>query len=201
MKSDIPIVLLASGSSSRMRGADKLLEQINGTTLIRNRVLECMKATSGPIYVTLPPQSAERFNAVSDLRIIPVITKGSHLGISHSIKVSLSQIDNSEVIILLADLVEITNKDLTKIIVASKTSKCSIIRGIDDDGKVGHPVLIRKVIIDEFRKLSKDQGGNSILKKNSANTNFVTLPNKNATLDLDSPEDWASWRAKKAKSS
>ena len=118
MKSNIPIVLLASGSSSRRRGKDKLLEKINGTTLIRNRVLECMKATSGSIYVTLPPKNEERFSAVSDLPIIPVITEGPHLGISHSIKVSLSQIDNSEVIILLADLVEITSEDLTKIIEA-----------------------------------------------------------------------------------
>lgn len=200
MKSNIPIVLLASGSSSRMRGKDKLLEKINGTTLIRNRVLECMKATSGSIYVTLPPKNEERFSAVSDLPIIPVITEGPHLGISHSIKVSLSQIDNSEVIILLADLVEITSEDLTKIIEAHEVNKCSITRGVDDDGKVGHPVLIRRAIIDEFLTLSKDQGGKSILEKNSANTNFVTLPSKNATWDLDTPEDWASWRTIKAKS-
>ena len=49
-----PIILIpAAGRSSRMRGRDKLLEQVGGIPLLRLRV-EAALATGHQVLVTLP---------------------------------------------------------------------------------------------------------------------------------------------------
>ncbi len=194
MQFNIPIILLAGGSSSRMRGSDKLLVSINGVTLLRNRALECLKSTSGTVFVVIPQENDDRYAEISDLEVTPVLTKDRHLGISHSLKSGLSKIMGSEVLLLLADLVEITHVDISNIFKVAKTSNAPIVRGIDSHGVAGHPILIRREIIDKFKSLSGDNGGNFILNQHIRETNFVKLPGKNATFDLDTPEDWQNWK-------
>ena len=52
--SDIPILLLAAGSSSRMRGRDKLMEEVDGVPLIARAAGIARAATEGAVIVTLP---------------------------------------------------------------------------------------------------------------------------------------------------
>ena len=196
MQFNIPIILLAGGSSSRMQGSDKLMEPVNGVTLLRNRALECLKSTSGTVLVVIPREKDDRYTAISDLKVTTVLTEGSHLGISHSLNSGLSKVTGSEVLLLLADLVKITHVDIMNIFKVAKNSQAPIIRGIDSHGVAGHPVLIRRKIIDKFQTLSGDNGGNSILNHYIGETNFVKLPGTNATFDLDTPEDWNNWKNK-----
>ena len=51
---DAHILLLAAGSSSRMRGGDKLLEPVAGRPLL-TRIAEAALATGLPVHVALPP--------------------------------------------------------------------------------------------------------------------------------------------------
>ena len=60
MARDIPsIVILAAGRSSRMRGGDKLLEEIEGTPLILRAVRAALRVAP-EVVVTLPPASPRR---------------------------------------------------------------------------------------------------------------------------------------------
>ena len=197
MRNNVPIILLAGGSSSRMRGTDKLLKEINGVSLLRNRALVCLKATNGKVFITIPPNHPERVAQVSDLPVSVVLTKGSRLGLSHSIKTGLLKISNTEVMLLLADLVMLSTKDLLNVFKASKTNDTDIIRGINENGVAGHPVLVRNTVFRKLKNLTGEEGANSILKEHIQNTTFVKLPNNNATFDLDTPEEWDAWQKNK----
>ena len=51
---DLPILILAAGQSSRMRGRDKLLEEIDGVPLLRRQVDMARAAGLGSVFVTVP---------------------------------------------------------------------------------------------------------------------------------------------------
>ncbi|MAR19685.1 MAG: 4-diphosphocytidyl-2C-methyl-D-erythritol synthase [Rhodobacteraceae bacterium] len=177
-----------------MRGTDKLLKEIDGVSLLRNRALVCLNATNGKVFITIPPNHPERVAQVSDLPVSIVLTEGSKLGLSHSIKRGLLKISNTEVMLILADLIKLSSTDLLNVFKASKTNDSDIIRGINENGVAGHPVLVRNTVFKELKNLSGEQGANSILKEHIENTTYVKLPNNNATFDLDTPEEWDAWQ-------
>ena len=60
----IVFLFLAAGTSSRMRGSDKLLKEIDGVPLIQRILGEALKLNF-PVYVTLPVNDTERKLIVS----------------------------------------------------------------------------------------------------------------------------------------
>ena len=64
----IPILILAAGQSTRMRGRDKLLEPVDGMPLLRQRVLTAL-AVSRQVSITLPDRDHPRGTTVFDLPI------------------------------------------------------------------------------------------------------------------------------------
>ena len=48
-----PILILAAGQSSRMRGRDKLLEPVDGVPKLRRLAIECL-SQSDAVFVALP---------------------------------------------------------------------------------------------------------------------------------------------------
>ena len=65
--SDIPILLLAAGASNRMRGRDKLMEEVDGQPLVARMARMARAATDGAVLVTLPPQPHPRHGALKGL--------------------------------------------------------------------------------------------------------------------------------------
>lgn len=57
--SDVAIVLLAAGASTRMKPADKLLEVIDGTPLLLRQLRRCC-AASGKVTVVLHESDTKR---------------------------------------------------------------------------------------------------------------------------------------------
>ena len=70
----ITIIILAAGSSSRMRGRDKLLEKIDDIPLLRQQALAAL-AVSNDVIITLPPAPHPRYRTVSDLNVSPLSVK------------------------------------------------------------------------------------------------------------------------------
>ena len=74
MKPDLPIILLAAGAAARMRGRDKLLERVDGMSLLRRQAEMARRVTRGPVLVTLPPPPHARYGELEgmDLSLIVV---------------------------------------------------------------------------------------------------------------------------------
>ena len=98
--------------------------------------------------------------------------------------------------LLLADLPDLTTEDL-KIVLQTSEEKpdYAVWRGATATGKPGHPIVIAGRVRPGFAALSGDDGGKAALAPFANETCLIPLPGNRARFDLDTPEDWAAWRA------
>ena len=193
----LPTILIpAAGASSRMRGADKLLEPVDGQPLIR-RQADIALRTGCPVIVTLPPDRPARVVALEGLALRQVIVAGASQGLAVSLAGGLAAADPGRaVIVLLADLPEITSDDLHRLIARQDAHPEAILRATAQDGTPGHPVLFPPWALPELRALTGDSGARDLLRRHATRTIAVPLPGRRAVTDLDTPEDWSAWRAR-----
>ena len=195
---ELPIILLAAGSSSRMRGRDKLLEQVNGMSLLRLQTTRARAATAGPVLVTLPPAPHPRYAELIGCDATPVTVPDAASGMSASLRRGLLALPprTAAVMILLADLVALETADLVTVFdKVDLTTDAMVWRGVTSKGKPGHPLVVRSTLFAALMTLQGDTGGAEVIRQHAGQTIPVPLPGNRALLDLDTPDDWAAWRA------
>ena len=194
---DLPILILAAGQSSRMRGADKLLEVVGDTPLLRRQVDAALHVSSR-VFVALPDQSHPRATLLQGAVAEPVFVADSATGMAYSLRGGVSALpDCRAFMVVLADLVELEASDFQNLFDARDQAPKNLIwRGATQTGKPGHPIIFDGTLRPEFSTLEGDTGGAPILKRHRSQTHLVQLPGNRALMDLDTPEDWANWRDK-----
>lgn len=195
----VPIIVLAAGASRRMRGADKLLQPIDGTALLRRQALRARAATRGPVIVALPPEPHDRYACLDGLDVTIVPVPDAHDGMNASLRRSFSNLqDAPAACLLLADLPDIDTNDLETVLRAVDPSDGTLIwRATTQDGKPGHPIVFHADVFADIAKLTGDSGARDVVARVAAQGRLrtIALPGTRALCDLDTPEDWAHWRA------
>ncbi|WP_296426389.1 nucleotidyltransferase family protein [Yoonia sp.] len=191
----IPIVILAAGGSRRMRGADKMLEQVAGIPLLRLQAQRAL-ATGHPVFVAVPAADHPRTAVIADLDVTPIIVPEAAEGMSGTMRCAIARLPACPAfMIVLADLVAIETDDLLTVLHARIAHPDHLIwRGATGDGKPGHPIIFDNSLRPEFAALHGDAGGETIVRQRRGQTHLTRLPENRARLDLDTPEDWAAWR-------
>lgn len=185
----ITTLIPAAGASSRMRGRDKLMEEIDGVPILR-RVYDMARAL-GPVVVTLPASDHPRAALIDPA--YRLIVPDANTGMSASLRAFAKQHRGGAVMILLPDMPAITAEDIYLILNAHHGAPDKILRGAS--GTIaGHPTLFPADLIPQFTTLNGDEGARAILKSNASRLMLIPLPEAHATLDLDTPEAWAEWR-------
>ncbi len=198
MNETLHILILAAGRASRMRGADKLLEPVAGQPLLRRQVRLAL-ATGLPTHLVLPPDRPLRHAAIAGLPVACVTAERAADGMAESLKAGLSALPpGAPVMLFLADLPEIDAEDLAAMAAAHKARPDAIIRATSAAGQPGHPVVFPAWLRGELLALDGDEGARRVLQRHASQTQFLPLPGNHATTDLDTPEDWADWRRRKA---
>ena len=195
----MPILILAAGASSRMRGPDKLLMEVRGQPLLRDRVTMALQV-SNDVRVALPAAPHPRHACVAPPAQKVEVPDAAD-GMSASLKRLIASLtDKSDLaMILLADLPDLTADDLRHVMHAAKeTPQARIWRGATEDGKPGHPLILHADLWPAFAALNGDTGGQQFMAQHLDQTQLVPLPGHRARRDLDTPEDWAAWRARSA---
>ncbi len=187
------ILLLAAGSSTRMKGRDKLLELVDDVPLLRLMSTRCVKA--GDCRVVLGPDQAARRAAVEDLPV-DIVEATETDGMAASIRAGVDGVKNRAVMIVLADMPEITASDLHLLSGLYGQNLSPIIQAASKNGQPGQPVIFAPKYLKQLAKLQGDQGAKSILKAHARHVALIPLADDRALVDLDTPEDWAAWRAK-----
>ena len=179
-----------------MGGRDKLLEGIDGLPLLR-LVAGRALASSAPVTVVLPPDAPARHAAIAGLALRIVMAADAGLGMAASLVAGLAALppDTPGVMILPADMPDLTTDDLRLVLDHFARDPSRIWRGSTADGHEGHPVLFPADLIPALAAMSGDEGGRSVIRAQRDRVSLVTLPDRHALLDLDTPEDWAAWRA------
>jgi molybdenum cofactor cytidylyltransferase len=189
------ILILAGGASSRMRGADKLLELVDGTALL-HRITEMALATGARVIVALPPASPARRAALQGLAAQQVEVADASLGMSASIRAGVRAARGSSgVMILPADMPGLEADDLALLIAAFDQQPLRIWRATSADGRPGHPVIFPADMFADLAALAGDTGARPVLLAHASRLSLIALPQDHAITDLDTPEAWALWRA------
>jgi molybdenum cofactor cytidylyltransferase len=192
----LPILILAAGQSSRMRGVDKLMEKIDGVALLR-RQINIALAMDGPVFVALPGPTHPRTTILAGTNALPIFVPNASEGLGVTLREAVAILPVCPAfMVVLADLAGLEASDLQAIFDArANNPKHLIWRGATDVGKPGHPIVFDASLRSAFADLAGDTGGAAILKTQKDQTCLVPLPDHRALLDLDTPEDWARWRA------
>ena len=193
------ILILAAGSSARMGARDKLTEQVEGPPLL-TRVCERALVTGAPVTVVLPPDRPSRNSAVAGLSLRIVTAQNAADGMAASLRAGLTALPahSPGVMILPADMPDLTTADLRLLLKHFAQDPSRIWRGASADGQPGHPALFPAEFFTELARVQGDEGGRSVLKRHQTRVSTVRLPSNHAMLDLDTPEDWAAWRARQS---
>jgi CTP:molybdopterin cytidylyltransferase MocA len=197
MVSPVIIVIPGAGASSRMRGGDKLLEPVEGEAMLR-RQTRIAAATGCPVIVTLPPDRPGRGHALDGLEAATIIVPDAAEGMSASIRramAAIAPLPHPGAMILPGDMPEVTTVALEAMIAAFAARPDHIWRGAAADGTPGHPAIFPRALWAELAGATGDRGGIGVIRAHPEQVSLFPLPGAMAVTDLDTPEDWAAWRA------
>jgi molybdenum cofactor cytidylyltransferase len=192
----VTILLLAAGRSTRMRGADKMQEPVPGPfgdqPLLQAMARRCLRA--GPTRVVLGPDQDTRRALLEGLDV-DVLEAPEGAGMAASIVTGVDGLD-TPVLVMLADMPDVTAADLHLMIALSAQAPEAILRAASEDGTPGHPVLFPADLLPELAVLTGDTGAREVLTRYATRVHLVPLKGDRALVDLDTPETWAAWRVR-----
>ncbi|MBD3765559.1 MAG: NTP transferase domain-containing protein, partial [Rhodobacterales bacterium] len=99
------------------------------------------------------------------------------------------------VMILPADMPGFAPEDLAAMQAAFAQAPDCILRATSQDGQPGHPAVFPADLIPDLARVTGDEGGRSVLRAEAHRVRLLPLPGDRAVLDLDTPQDWAAFRA------
>ena len=186
-----------------MRGRDKLLELVAGEALLRRQALAAL-GVGERVVVTLGPDQPLRAAALEGLaaEVLPVPEAAEGLAASLRAGDAVARggaAEGAALLVMLADMPEIGAEDLAAVIAAHLAAPGAVIRAAGEDGTPGHPVLVPARMLAGLAALRGDRGARELLRGELLRGEvpvLVPLPGRRALTDLDTPEDWAAWRAR-----
>lgn len=191
------ILVLAGGSSRRMRGRDKLLEEVDGEPLLA-RQARAARGTGARTLVALPPGAEGRRAALRGIGVETVTVPDAAEGMGHSLSAAVRAVPaGRDVLVVLADMPEIGTTEMARMLEEAAAHPGAVLRATSADGRPGHPVLFPARLRPRLLALSGDTGARDILKGETLRK--VALPGEAALTDLDTPEAWDAWRAARAR--
>lgn len=199
---DIPAILLAAGRSRRMLGRDKLLEDVDGVPLLRRQARMLRAVTTGDVIVALPPRPHPRYAALDGLDVTCLPIPDADEGMNASLRTAFGQVRTTApaALLLLGDLPDITEGDIRTVLQSVDFRDENLIwRGATSDGHPGHPIVFARALFPEICALQGDSGGREVVRAAKGRVQLVPLPGQRARADLDTPEEWAKWRAAKTR--
>jgi CTP:molybdopterin cytidylyltransferase MocA len=192
----VPILLLAAGASSRMAPLDKLAQTIAGEPLLR-RSARIARDSGAPVIVVLPPGRPDRAALLAGLDVATVIAADAAQGMSASLRAGIAALPPgvAGAMILPADMPGLAARDLRRLQARFAADPTRILRATAADGTPGHPILFPADLLPDLQAVTGDQGGRAVLRAQAGRVANLALPGDRATLDLDTPADWAAFRA------
>lgn len=189
------VLIPAAGASSRMRGRDKLLEDVNGIPCLAHMAKAALKSAD-QVIVTLPNADHPRVKSLAGLHVDIMFVPEHAAGMSASLRVAATAVDADALMVLPADMPDLA-AHLPEMWQAFRGLRAGeILRATTSQGEAGHPVIFPSNILAEFQSLTGDTGAAPILQQYASLVRLYALPHSVARHDLNTPEDWEAWRQK-----
>jgi len=194
----IYVVLLAAGGSTRMRGRDKLLESVDGKSLLRLVAERAAASNACGIMTVFGGNSDARRQSLDGLTFHSVVNEAWATGMASSIGAGIRALpsDADGAVILLGDMPEISPGLIDRLIAGFDPERGSdIVRPVAASGPVGNPVLFGRRHFSALESLTGDSGAKRIITANPDAVVDVQTDDDGVLIDLDTPEAWSKWRS------
>ena len=192
----IGAVILAAGMSKRM-GKVKVLMPVNGIPMVQYPIRCALDHHLHPILVIGGKYIEEMKNSVGIHQGVQLIWNPNYeSGMASSLKLAIQSVGTEvdAVLVFLADQPFVHHSVVHSLIEQyqlKKTDGIKIIRPAYN-GVFGHPILFDRSLFEDFQAISGDQGGRSIIKKNSPAVEIISFQNQLWGMDIDTPEEYAT---------
>jgi len=188
---DIPIILLAAGSSSRM-GRPKQLLPWGDLTLIEYQV-EKLLQIGNPVYVVLGSLSEQILPYLKKYPVNVVINPDWEKGMGTSVAAGIKQVLSDEpktngVLYSLIDQPLVTVVHLQKLIDTFTSGQEQIIASLSENGWLGVPALFDACYFPELQQLNSVQGAKMLIKKYASKV--ISVEAGDILEDMDTLESY-----------
>jgi molybdenum cofactor cytidylyltransferase len=191
MRERIEPIVLAAGLSTRM-GQPKLLLVRHGTTLL-TRTVRAVTRTTGSVPRVVVPPSGPVARLVRRHGWPVVVNPDPADGIGRSLACAVRATTADAVLVFLGDEPDVVPSVVAAVLEAAERCPAALAVSPEYRGVPGHPVLLRAALFPILSVLSGDHGARSVLRTLEAGQ-WCRLPiDRDPPIDIDTPEDWASW--------
>ncbi|HEY9759157.1 MAG TPA: nucleotidyltransferase family protein [Oculatellaceae cyanobacterium] len=185
--SNIAIVILAAGSSTRM-GQLKQNLGIGGKTFLQNAIDVASMTSCGVVLVVVQSlEAAEAFEIPAKARFL--VNADHAAGMATSIKLAVNVLEGDDAIdalmIMNCDQPNISTPDLQQLIDVYKPG-CIVASTFGDT--IGSPALFDRQFFPQLQLLQGDRGAKSVILQNKSKLIEVSTPG--AQVDVDTREDY-----------
>ena len=189
------ILLLAAGKSSRMRGENKLLRQIDGMPLAVRTAKRLAQSNAGGMTIVINPETVGLAKAVQGHGDKIIQAKDANTGLAASLRAGINALPKTAtaVIIALADMPDVTPQDIDALIAAfDPANGALIVAPTAPNGKRGNPVLFDRLYFEPLASLTGDTGAKALIEAEISSLCLVPR-GAGVLVDLDTPEAWEAW--------
>ncbi|TDR34159.1 molybdenum cofactor cytidylyltransferase [Aquamicrobium defluvii] len=188
----VAIILLAAGRASRMGvgGTHKLLAEFAGVPLVRRSAERAISSGANSVTVVTGYRHEEIQAALDGLDLDLAHNPDFASGMASSLKrgFGASKPRRADgVLVMLADMPDVTAGDLTTLISAFRTAGGHAVVRAASQGKRGNPVILPQSLHEEVTLLEGDVGARQIIESCGLAVIEVEIGD-GAVLDVDTPE-------------
>ncbi|MCW5748778.1 MAG: molybdopterin-binding/glycosyltransferase family 2 protein [Alphaproteobacteria bacterium] len=198
----IAVLVLAAGRSSRMRGPNKLLAEIDGVPMVARVVRAARASQAVSVTVVLGHMADEVRAAVASLGAaadaVRFVENPAYAeGLSTSLRAGLGALpaDIGGVLVCLGDMPAVSPAQLDRLIAAFNPVEGRSICVPTVGGKRGNPVLWDRRFFAEMLEVSGDAGAKHLIGEHAELVCEVAMDDEAVLIDLDTPEALAAFRA------
>jgi molybdenum cofactor cytidylyltransferase len=187
----LSMIVLAAGKSTRMRGSNKLLAEIDGTPMIRRVVQAVLDSKVGEVIVVLGWEEEKIRAALAGLPCRIVVNRKYEEGQSSSVKVGLAEVNSSAraALILPGDVAMIDARSIDVVVQKYDLGGCTIVVAAHE-GRPGHPILFDKQLFPEIERINEETFGlKAVVKKHEHEVCLVEAGSRSVLKDVDTPAD------------
>jgi len=186
----IAALILAAGRSTRYGIANKLLEDLEGTPIVRHVASAALESRARPVVVVTGHEGERVSGALAGLDVRLIANPDYAQGLSTSLKAGLSALpaDIDGVLVCLGDMPQITASHLDRLISAFAPKEGRAIAVPVHNGKRGNPVLFARSLFAEMGEAEGDTGAKYLIGRHAEEVAEVDLGTDAIFADVDTPE-------------
>ena len=189
-RSGVICVVLAAGSSTRMRGTNKLLEPVDDNPMVATVVRAALASRADEVLV-VTGEDRERVEAcLSGLQVRLLWNPDHAQGLSTSLRAGVSGLPSGAraVAICLGDMPLVRPGHIDTLIRAFLTDSEGSIFVPTWQGQRGNPVLWTVDLLPEIGTLTGDVGAKALMSRHPTKVREVPVDEPGVLTDVDTPE-------------